>query len=132
MRGAARIRISRNAGIARDGQAARGAPLPLQAKAHHERESCDGRYMLQNAASRAEYGDVVGRMPQDVAPNEHDLAVWLENNRRAFAGERVEGEVEFTVQGQQRHFFNILAPIRHGKAREHRLRCRRAQRWNEL
>jgi PAS domain S-box-containing protein len=37
--------------------------------------------------------------------------VWLENNRRAFAGERVEGEVELTVRGEKRLYHNIIAPI---------------------
>jgi PAS domain S-box-containing protein len=41
----------------------------------------DGRYMLVNAVARMPYGDIVGKTPEEVCPNEHDLAVWLENNR---------------------------------------------------
>jgi len=74
----------------------------------------EGRYILVNAASRAEYGDAVGKTPREICPNEQDLALWLDNNRRALSGERVEGEVELTVHGQRRHFYNVVAPIRDG------------------
>ncbi len=74
----------------------------------------DGRYMLANAAARMPYGDIVGKTPEEVCPNERDLALWLENNRRAFAGERVEGEVELAVHGENRHYHNIITPIRDG------------------
>jgi PAS domain S-box-containing protein len=72
----------------------------------------DSRYMLVNAAARSHYPDSIGKTPQEVCPNEHDLVQWLDNNRRAFAGERVEGEVEATVEGERRHFYNVVAPIR--------------------
>ena len=72
----------------------------------------DGRYMLTNIAATGPYGNIVGKTPQEVCPNEHDLAVWLENNRRAFAGEQVEGEVELAVHGEKRHYRNIITPIR--------------------
>ncbi len=118
-------------GTADDGSGARnttcsgeGSPEPSRADAilHAAMEclpfdvfaiGCDGRYMLQNAVSRANYGDAIGRTLREVCRNERDLAVWLENHRRALAGERVEGEVAFTVRGEQRHYYNVIAPIRH-------------------
>jgi PAS domain S-box-containing protein len=76
----------------------------------------DGRYMLQNAMSKAQQrADVLGKRPEDVCPNQHDLAIWLDNNRRAFAGEQVEGEVSLTLGGEERLYHNIIAPIRDGK-----------------
>ena len=76
----------------------------------------DGRYMLQNAVSKAQQrADVIGKLPEEVCPNEHDLAIWLDNNRRAFAGEKVEGEVTLSLGGEERFYFNIIAPIRDGE-----------------
>ncbi|MGO9114076.1 MAG: PAS domain S-box protein [Thermoguttaceae bacterium] len=76
----------------------------------------DGRYMLQNAVSKAQHqADTVGKLPEEVCPNEDDLAVWLENNRRAFAGEKVEGEVTLSLGGEKRFYYNIIAPIREGE-----------------
>lgn len=77
----------------------------------------DGRYILQNAISKEQHGmSVLGKRPEDVCPSEHDLAVWLENNRRAFAGERVEGEVTLSLGGEQRSYYNIIVPVSDGKA----------------
>ena len=72
----------------------------------------DGRYILQNAAVREDYGDAIGKRPEDCAPDEATRQLWLDNNRRAFGGERVEGEVETHVGGETRHFYNIITPIR--------------------
>lgn len=74
----------------------------------------DGRYILVNAVCRSRYGDLVGKTPEEACPNPRDLEVWLDSNRRAFAGERVEGEVEVTVRGQKRHYYNVLTPVRDG------------------
>jgi PAS domain S-box-containing protein len=76
----------------------------------------DGRYILENAANRAVWGEVVGKRPADVAVSEKVLSLWLDNNRRAMAGERVEGEVEAHVGDRTYHFYNVIAPIRDGDA----------------
>ena len=39
----------------------------------------------------------------------------LDNNRRAFAGEKVEGEVTLSLGGEERFYYNIVAPIRDGE-----------------
>ena len=76
----------------------------------------DGRYMLQNAVSKAQQrADVIGKLPEEVCPNKHDLAIWLDNNRRAFAGEKVEGEVTLSLGGEERFYYNVVAPIRDGE-----------------
>jgi PAS domain S-box-containing protein len=75
----------------------------------------DGRYTLQNAVSKAQQrADVIGKLPEEVCPNEHDLAIWLDNNRRAFAGEKVEGEVSLSLGGEERFYYNVIAPISDG------------------
>ncbi len=71
----------------------------------------DGRYILQNVASKAHWGDVVGELPEEVAGNEENLVLWRENNRRAFAGENVEEEVTLTIKGEKRYCYNVIAPI---------------------
>ena len=36
----------------------------------------DGRYMLQNAVSKAhQRADAIGKLPEEVCPNKHDLAI---------------------------------------------------------
>ena len=72
----------------------------------------DGRYVVQNAASKRHWGEAIGKRPEDVAGAEETLAIWRENNRRAFAGEKIEEEVELTVQGEKRFYNNVIAPIR--------------------
>ncbi|MBW2453125.1 MAG: response regulator [Deltaproteobacteria bacterium] len=74
----------------------------------------NGRYTMQNSACRAHWGDVVGKRPAEVAPSPAIRALWEDNNRRAFAGELVSGEVTLEAQGQQRQFHNIISPIMDG------------------
>lgn len=72
----------------------------------------NGRYILQNSACRKHWGDLIGKRPEDVAENDDVLSIWLDNNRRAFSGETVTGEVEYTINGEKGHYYNIIAPIR--------------------
>jgi hypothetical protein len=44
---------------------------------------------------------VIGKRPQDIGVDEKTLAVWLDNNRRAFAGEVVEGEQDLRKKGSE-------------------------------
>jgi two-component system sensor kinase FixL len=74
----------------------------------------DGRYAMQNAVCKQHWGDVAGKRPQDVAPDEQARALWLSNNRRAFSGEVVEGEVVLRVRGQKGTYYNVVSPILHG------------------
>jgi len=76
----------------------------------------DGRYMLQNIVSKQQHGfDTIGKRPEEICNNAHDLAIWQENNRRAFAGEKVVGDVTLSYAGEERHYHNIVAPIREGQ-----------------
>jgi PAS domain S-box-containing protein len=72
----------------------------------------DGRYAMQNAICRKHWGDLIGKRPKDVSTDKSTLKLWQDNNRRAFAGEVVEEEVDFPRQGEPRYYYNIISPIR--------------------
>lgn len=74
----------------------------------------EGYCVSQNGATRAHWGDLLHRRPEDMDFPPEVIATWLENNRRALAGEIVRGEVDYMVAGETRHVENILAPIRQG------------------
>ncbi len=74
----------------------------------------EGRYAMQNVACRQRWGDVVGKRPEDVAPDPECRALWQRNNRKAFAGEVVEDEIKFSLHGEEAHYYNIVSPIRDG------------------
>ncbi len=71
----------------------------------------DGRYMMQNRVSKTYWGEAIGKRPEDIA-GKMNVALWLENNRRAFAGEKIAAEVVLEVQGEQRFYYNMIGPIR--------------------
>ncbi|UCG52853.1 MAG: PAS domain S-box protein [Candidatus Latescibacterota bacterium] len=70
----------------------------------------DGRYALHNF-DKERWGDLTGMRPEDVDVDEETRALWLENNRRAFSGEVVEGEVSFKIDDEDRWFYNIVSPV---------------------
>ncbi|UCC13036.1 MAG: PAS domain S-box protein [candidate division WOR-3 bacterium] len=70
-----------------------------------------GHYVMQNVSCQEKWGDIVGKRPADIADNEETRRLWEENNRRAFAGETVHGEVSFTLQNKRLHCYNIITPI---------------------
>jgi PAS domain S-box-containing protein len=72
----------------------------------------DGRYMLQNPASKERYGDVLDKRLEDIAPDEATRQAWTEHNRRAFAGERVDDEAHVKCRGKWCHLRNVVVPIR--------------------
>ncbi|MGA2936047.1 MAG: PAS domain S-box protein [Syntrophobacteraceae bacterium] len=71
----------------------------------------DGCYIMQNRILRGRYGEIIGKKPEDVSPNENILSLWQDNNRRAFAGELVKGEVQYVFGNEVRYFYNVVAPI---------------------
>jgi PAS domain S-box-containing protein len=72
----------------------------------------DGRYTMQNGASKAHWGDRLGMTPAEAAPDGKVLALWQANNRRAFAGQKVHEEATLTANGQQRFLYNVIVPVR--------------------
>ena len=71
----------------------------------------DGRYFLQNEVCRKHWGDFIGKKPKEVANDQNTLDIWLDNNRRAFAGEIVKGEIELMIGDEKRYVYNIISPI---------------------
>jgi PAS domain S-box-containing protein len=74
---------------------------------------CDqeGRYVLQNSASRRNWGDRVGLRPEDTDSPPEVVARWTARNRRALAGETLRGEASYVIHGQTRAVEYVLAPI---------------------
>ena len=64
----------------------------------------DGRYIMQNTTCRKHWGEVIGKRPEDVAPDKETLNVWQKNNKKAFSGKTVKGEVTFNIKGQENTF----------------------------
>jgi PAS domain S-box-containing protein len=73
-----------------------------------------GRYVMQNSTCRERWGDLLGKRPEDLEVDEETLALWKKNNRKAFAGEIVKGEVCFKVEGKKGYYQNIILPIHAG------------------
>jgi PAS domain S-box-containing protein len=74
----------------------------------------DGRCVLQNAVSRASWGDWMGRRPEETDLPSALADAWLEDSRRALAGEVVHAEQGVRLGAQLRQLEKIVAPIRDG------------------
>ncbi len=71
----------------------------------------DGYYAMQNSTSKEFWGDIIGKRPEEVANDQETLAIWKDNNSRAFSGEMVTGEVKFKINGNYHHLYNIVSPV---------------------
>lgn len=65
-----------------------------------------------NAAARKRWPGLVGQIDTAGAPDAEVAAIWRANNDRALEGEVVRGEVRYRIEGEERIFHNVLAPIR--------------------
>jgi len=72
----------------------------------------NGRYAMQNSTCRQRWGDLIGKRLEDVAVDEDVLALWKSNNRKAFAGEVVKGEVTLKTGQEEGFYYNIISPVR--------------------
>jgi PAS domain S-box-containing protein len=71
----------------------------------------DLRYTAQDATSRKNYGDVVGKRIEDLEIAEELKAQWIEQDKRALKGEVRYGEYAREVEGDTRSYENIVAPV---------------------
>ncbi len=71
----------------------------------------DGSCFMQNSVSRQIWGNIIGKTPDQAAMSNTIAKKWRENNERAFSGEVVKGEIAYTINGENRFFYNIIAPI---------------------
>ena len=85
------------------------APFELWARDTEE------RCIMENSTLVKHWGSILGKRPEDTTISSEDLAVWKANNRRAFSGELVQGEVESIMNGEKRFFQNTITPIRIGE-----------------
>ncbi|HEX2951727.1 MAG TPA: PAS domain S-box protein, partial [Armatimonadota bacterium] len=72
----------------------------------------DGRYSMQNPLSIEYWGNLIGRHPEEVEMPQEVIESWRSNNRRVMAGETIHSEASFTINGLQRTFLQIVAPVR--------------------
>lgn len=72
------------------------------------------RTVIQNAVSRALWGERAGQRPSEVAPPADILELWQDSNRRALAGETVQRELHYRIAGRDHTFHNIVAPVMDG------------------
>ncbi len=75
----------------------------------------NGRYFLQNSVCVARWGNLIGLRPREAPLDDGVINTWRVNNRRAFAGEIVRDEVEYSHGGENRCYYNIISPIHDGQ-----------------
>ncbi len=73
------------------------------------------RTILQNPVSRALWGDQTGHHSTEVTGNESINRVWAESNRFAFNGGTWEDEITYRIDGKDRVFRNVVAPVKAGE-----------------
>jgi PAS domain S-box-containing protein len=71
----------------------------------------DGRCIVQNAAARNRWGDVCGLRVEESPGSPQVLTAWQANNRRAYAGDTVQNEVEYVINGEKRYYQCVVVPI---------------------
>jgi PAS domain S-box-containing protein len=73
-----------------------------------------GRYILQNPASITHWGNSIGKNAGDI-PLPPDLFLhWMENNKKAFDGHVVKGELSVPAKDGLRTYEETIAPVRIG------------------
>ncbi len=70
-----------------------------------------GRCILQNSVSRDNWGNGLGKRLEEYRLDETTLALWQDNNNRAYSGETVRENRELIVKGRKLFLHNIVAPI---------------------
>jgi len=84
--------------------------MPIEFWARDMDERCN----MENPALIRHWGSLLGKRPEDSSVSPEELAVWKSNNRRAYAGELIEEEVSYNIDGGTRFFKNIISPFRIG------------------
>ncbi|KAA5606017.1 PAS domain S-box protein [Roseospira marina] len=74
----------------------------------------DGDYVLQNSASKAEWGDVSERNPSDVTVHSQYTDRWGAKRDAVLSGQIIDEELRFVTKIGDRYFRNVLAPVRDG------------------
>ncbi|MEW5959925.1 MAG: PAS domain S-box protein, partial [Chloroflexota bacterium] len=69
------------------------------------------RYIMQNAVSLKNYGNMVGKRIEDLEMPAEVKSEWVEQNRRVLHGEILREEYEREVAGEKRAFENLVTPV---------------------
>ncbi len=72
----------------------------------------DREYVMQNAESRRRIGNALGKRLEDLDVPPETAATWRENDSRAFAGERVESQYRYFVDGEERFGETTTVPLK--------------------
>ena len=70
-----------------------------------------GKHMMQNPVSLRQWGNLLGKRPQDLDLPPNVLDQWLDNNRRVLNGEILHHENQYIEQGQVEYYQSLMAPI---------------------
>ena len=86
--------------------------IPFEFWARDREERC----FMENALLVRHWGSILGMRPEDASVTPEEQANWKAKNRRVLDGEVdvIDEEVAYVVEGQQRIFQSIIAPIRTG------------------
>lgn len=71
----------------------------------------NGYGILENKVLVNHFGSIIGKKPEDSNRSSEVLDLWNINNRRALSGEIVNDECIYTIDGAERNYHQILAPI---------------------
>lgn len=67
--------------------------------------------ILENKLLKEHWGSILGTKPQENSINQEELNIWINNNKKAITGEIVNYEVDYKVDGVNKSYQNIVAPI---------------------
>lgn len=68
--------------------------------------------ILENQNAFNHFGSILGQKPEEYTSKEEAVSLWKSNNVRALAGDLVNDECVYEVDGEKRTFQQIIAPIR--------------------
>jgi len=75
---------------------------------------CSGQCVLQNKVSVRHWGSSIGKNSEQIPISPDLLEHWQENNRKAFSGNLVKGELSVQSDDGVRTYEEIISPVRFG------------------
>jgi PAS domain S-box-containing protein len=74
----------------------------------------DGRYAMQNSCCKMNWGNLIGKRPEQVTNDERIWTLWQRTNQQAFDGQVVECQVEYILAGEKKFYHSIVSPVYDG------------------
>jgi PAS domain S-box-containing protein len=72
----------------------------------------EGRYVMQNPASVALWGNLIGKTNDEIDLPASVMEKWRSDQYRHIREQSQSGETDYMVNGEKRHFYYITSPIR--------------------